>query len=221
MTTLKKTLKQAFGAVAYRLRPGKPEKTRQVTIPLFHQLQPGDIAIDCGANLGAITKILGANGATVHAFEPNPDAFRVLTEQTTHLPNVHRHPAAVLDRAGEMTLYLHVNYALNPERFSSRSSLIAEKRNVDEDHGVKVPVIDLVAFILGLDRPVKLLKVDIEGAEYDLLNALIDRGAMDRIEAVFVETHAHSIPSLVPVDKALRQKIADRGLAGKIDLNWS
>lgn len=66
----------------------------------------------------------------------------------------------------------------------------------------------------------KLLKVDIEGAEYDLLNGLIDRGAMDRIEAVFVETHAHSIPSLVPVDKALRDRIDKLGLGGKIDLNW-
>jgi FkbM family methyltransferase len=218
--TLKKSLKRAFGSIAYRLNPGKPEKTREVTIPLFHQLGPGDIAIDCGANLGAITKVLGAHGATVHAFEPNPDAFRVLTEQTAAMPNVHRHNQAVLDRPGEMTLYLHLNYALNPERFSSRSSLIAEKRNVDEAGGVKVKVIDLVDFILRLDRPVKLLKVDIEGAEYDLLNGLIDRGAMDRVEAVFVETHAHSIPSLVPVDRALRARIEKLGLGGKIDLNW-
>jgi FkbM family methyltransferase len=57
---------------------------------------------------------------------------------------------------------------------SSRSSLIAEKRNVDETGGVQVRVIDLVAFIEKLGRPIKLLKVDIEGAEYALLNGLID-----------------------------------------------
>lgn len=218
--TVKKTLKRWFGAVAYRLRPGEAEMAREVTISAFHQLGPGDIAIDCGANLGVITKILGRNGATVHAFEPNPDAFRVLAEQTRGMANVHLHPEAVLDRAREMTLFLHVNYKLNPERFSSRSSLIAEKRNVDAAGGVKVKVIDLVEFILKLDGPVKLLKIDIEGAEYDLLNGLIDRGAIDRVDQVFVETHAHAIPSLQPVDKALRQRIADLGLAGKIDLNW-
>lgn len=215
-----KWLKRMFGEVKYRLNPGRAERSRVVDIPAFHDLGPGDIAIDCGANLGVITTILAANGAEVHAFEPNPDAFRVLSERTAHLPNVHRHPQAVLDRADEMTLYLHVNYGLNPERFSSRSSLIGDKRNVDDRKGVKVPVIDLPAFIEALGRPVKLLKIDVEGAEYDILNALIDRGLMDRIGAVFVETHAHSIPSLRPKDAALRQRIADLQLGGKIDLNW-
>jgi FkbM family methyltransferase len=217
---LSKTLKRWFGAVAFRLKPGKAAEARVVDIPAFHQLGPGDIAIDCGANLGLITEILAKGGAEVHAFEPNPDAFRVLCERTQNMPNVHRHQQAVLDHDDTMTLYLHVNYALNPERFSSRSSLIAEKRNVDDRAGVTVQVIDLVAFIEKLGRPVKLLKVDIEGAEYALLNGLIDRGVIDRIERVFVETHAHAIPSLQPVDKALRQRIADLGLGGKIDLNW-
>lgn len=217
---LSKTLKRWFGAVVFRLRPGRAAEKRVVDIPAFHSLGPGDIAIDCGANLGLITEILARGGAEVHAFEPNPDAFRVLTDRTRALPNVHRHQQAVLDHDDTMTLYLHVNYALNPERFSSRSSLIAEKRNVDDRAGVTVQVIDLVAFIEELGRPVKLLKVDIEGAEYALLNGLIDRGMIDRIEKVFVETHAHSIPSLQPVDKALRQRIAELGLGGKIDLNW-
>lgn len=217
---LKKTLKRWFGAVAYRVKPGKAEQSRNVTEPEFHALGPGDIAIDCGANLGVITAIMAKNGAEVHAFEPNPDAFRVLTERTARMPNVHRHQQAVLDRADTMTLFLHVNYGLNPERFSSRSSLIGEKRNVDDRRGVKVEVIDVVDFIEKLGRPVKLMKIDVEGAEYDILNAMIDRGVIDHVDKVFVETHAHSIPSLKPVDAALRQRIAERGLAGKIDLNW-
>lgn len=217
---LKKRLKAWVGAVMYRLKPGKPELDRVVDIPAFHNLGPGDVAIDCGANLGAITRIMAKNGAEVHAFEPNPDAFRVLRARTADMPNVHCHNEAVLDHDDTLTLYLHVNYKLNPERFSSRSSLIAEKRNVDETGGVQVRVIDLVAFIERLGKPIKLLKVDIEGAEYALLNGLIDRGVMDRIEAVYVETHAHSIPSLKPVDEALRKRIADLGLGGKIDLNW-
>ena len=217
---LKKRLKAWVGAVMYRVRPGKPELDRVVDIPAFHSLGPGDVAIDCGANLGAITRIMARGGAEVHAFEPNPDAFAVLKARTADLPGVQCHNAAVLDRDDTMTLFLHVNYKLNPERFSSRSSLIAEKRNVDEAGGVQVRVIDLVAFIEGLGRPIKLLKVDIEGAEYALLNGLIDRGVMDRIAAVYVETHAHSIPSLKPADAALRQRIADLGLGGKIDLNW-
>ena len=174
----------------------------------------------CGANLGAITAVLAAGGAEVHAFEPNPDAFRILSAKVSNLPNVHLHQKAVLDKPGILTLYLHVNYGRNPERFSSGSSLIAEKRNVDDRSGVDVKVIDFPAFVRGLGRPVKLLKVDIEGAEYILLNALIDAGLMDRIEKVYVETHAHAIPSLKEADRLLRLRLKTLGLTEKIDLNW-
>jgi Methyltransferase FkbM domain len=92
---------------------------------------------------------------------------------------------------------------------------------VDGARGVEVQVVDLVAFIAGLPGPVKLLKIDIEGAEYAILHALIDRGVIDRLERVFVETHAHAIPSLRETDARLRQRIADLGLGGKIDLNWT
>jgi FkbM family methyltransferase len=217
---LRKTVKRWAGNLIYRLKPGIAERERQVDIPAFHALGPGDIAIDCGANLGAITRILAAGGATVHAFEPNPDAFAELRQAVGHLPHVHLHPAAVLDAPGEMMLHLHLNYARNPARLSSGSSLIADKRNVDDRHGVKVPVIDLPSFIAGLPGRVKLLKIDVEGAEYAILHALIDRGVIDRVDRVFVETHAHAIPSLRDTDARLRQRIADRGLGGKIDLNW-
>ena len=79
---LKKRLKAWVGAVMYRIRPGKPELDRVVDIAAFHRLGPGDVAIDCGANLGAITRIMARGGAEVHAFEPNPDAYAVLKART-------------------------------------------------------------------------------------------------------------------------------------------
>lgn len=218
---MRKWLKRLGGEVVYRLKPGRAEHERAVEQPEFHALRPGDIAIDCGANLGAITRILAASGAEVHAFEPNPDAFALLSKAVADRPNVHLHPQAVLDRPGRLTLHLHMNYDRNPERFSSGSSLIAEKRNVDGARGVEVEVIDLVAFIAALDRPVKLLKIDVEGAEYDILHALLDRGVIDRVEKIFVETHAHAIPSLRETDARLRARIAEAGLERKIDLNWT
>lgn len=218
---LRKWLKRLGGEVIYRLKPGKAEHDRTVPQPEFHALGPGDIAIDCGANLGAITRILAKGGAEVHAFEPNPDAFAALSRATHDMPNVTRHNKAVLDKPGRLTLHLHMNYARNPERFSSGSSLLADKRNVDDSKGVEVEVIDLIRFIEDLGRPVKLLKIDVEGAEYAILHALLDRGVIDRVEKVFVETHAHAIPSLRESDALLRQRIADAGLGGKIDLNWT
>jgi len=218
--SLKKTLKRLGGEIVYRLKPGHSPRSRTVDIPVFHELGPDDIAIDCGANHGLITRILGAGGAVVHAFEPNPDVFEYLVKNTSHLPGVRCYQKAVLDAPGKMTLHLHLNYDRNPERFASASSLIADKYNVSESGGVEVEVIDLAAFIEALGRPVKVLKIDVEGAEYRVLNRLIDSGLIERIEHVFVETHARMIPSLRAADDALRQRIADRGLGEKIHLSW-
>jgi Methyltransferase FkbM domain len=85
---------------------------------------------------------------------------------------------------------------------------------------VEVEVIDLVAFIEGLGRQVKLLKIDVEGAEYAILHGLIDRGVIGRVDKIFAETHAHAIPSLQGEDARLRSRIAQLGLERKIDLTW-
>ncbi|MCX7888838.1 MAG: FkbM family methyltransferase [Rhodobacteraceae bacterium] len=218
--TIRKTVSRWAGEVLYRLKPGRVATERAVDIPAFHALGPGDLAIDCGANLGLITRILAEHGAEVHAFEPNPDAFRALERATAAFPNVIRHQKAVLDAPGRMILHHHLNYHLNPERFSSRSSLYGEKRNVDGSRGTEVEVIDLAEFIRGLDRPVSLLKLDIEGAEYAVIDKLIATGLIDRVGLVFAETHAHSIASLRPAHDRLVRTIEAKGLQGKIDLNW-
>ena len=93
-------------------------------------LSAGDIAIDCGANLGLFTTRMAESGATVHAFEPNPDAYRMLEEVTSGYPNVVLHQAAVTTEPGEVKLFLHKYAEDDPEYWSSGSSLLAEKSNV-------------------------------------------------------------------------------------------
>ena len=38
-------------------------------------INPGDLVIDCGANVGKVTDYFSSKGATVIAFEPNQFAF--------------------------------------------------------------------------------------------------------------------------------------------------
>ena len=218
---LKKTLRRITGEIIYRLKPKRASSalTRQQD-PLFDAIHPGDLVIDCGANVGIVTDILAKKGAEVHAFEPNPDAFQALSARFSNHPQVHLYPQAAMDKAGQMTLYLHLNYNRDPQRFSQGSSLIAEKRNVNDTTGVDVETIDLATFITELNRPVKLLKLDVEGSEYAILNRLIETNAIENIEKVIVETHARSIPSLKAADKALREQIQKLGLESKIDLDW-
>ncbi len=217
----RKSLKRIGGNLLYRLKSKRTSAVERARHhPAFDVLGPGDVAIDCGANVGLVTEVLANRGAEVHAFEPNPDAFELLRERCGKLSRVHLYPQAVLDAPGTLKLHLHLNYDCNRERFSKGSSLIAEKGNVSETRAVEVEVIDLADFIARLGKPIKILKMDIEGAEYKVLHRLIESGVIDSIEQVFVETHAHSIRSLREPDKAIRALIEARDLGHKIDLNW-
>src|SRR3546814_19120042 len=48
-----------------------------------------------------------------------------------------------------------------------------------------------------MDRPVALLKMDIEGAEVAVLERLLERGLHDRVESAFVEVPDRKLPELV------------------------
>lgn len=183
------------------------------------RLTADDVAIDCGANLGVYTALLARTGARVYAFEPDPVAFARLKKRCAALPNVTLIPKAVGTAAGAATLYRLKDFATDPEEKSQSSSLLDFKPNIDPASGIAVELVDLVAFIKALDRPVSILKVDIEGAEFDLLQALIEAGCMDRIGAAFVETHDHKIPGLEAAGRRLRDTIAARGLTS-INLDW-
>ena len=58
------------------------KKDRTGVLPHWlKNLKAGDIALDCGANVGKITVPMAQTGAAVYAFEPNPHAFAKLKEQ--------------------------------------------------------------------------------------------------------------------------------------------
>lgn len=183
-------------------------------------IAPGDLAIDCGANVGNVTAALVSRGAFVHAFEPNPDAFAVLAERFRDSESVALHRQAVLDRAGRTRLYLHVDAAHDPVAASVGSSVLPFKGNVDEERYVEVDAIDLAEFVLALPRPVKLVKLDVEGVECPIVNRLIDTGAIERTEIVVVELHDRHMPELARDYAELRERLRRKGLDERVLTDW-
>jgi len=182
-------------------------------------LGPGDLAVDCGANVGEMTAVLAENGAEVHAFEPNPHAFKVLTQKFARQSNVFCHHAAAGSAPGRQPLYLHENSGMDEVLWSNGSSLLPEKPNVDRERQVEVEVIDLAAFLRSLPGPVKVLKMDVEGFEVELINHLLDTRAADLVECAFVETHENKIPELALATEALRKRLAREG-KNNFHLDW-
>ena len=183
------------------------------------QLRPGDVAIDCGANVGYVTQRMARRGVTVHAFEPNPYAYAVLAKRFAANPQVHLHQQAVSDANGTLKLYLHQLSSQEPVKWSTGSSLLADKGNVSQDNFVEVEVIDLAAFIQGLQRRVKVLKLDVEGVEYRIMDHLIDTGVIHEIDHVLIEAHAARMPSLQEEAARVQAKVADAKLT-HIDWDW-
>ena len=112
-----------------------------------YTFKQGDIAIDCGANIGLVSEKLLEKGAIVYAFEPNPHAFKILQEKFKDNKNFHGINAGVSDSKDELKLFLHVDSEEDPVKWSTGSSFLEEKGNVDSDKYVNIPVIKLSDFI--------------------------------------------------------------------------
>jgi FkbM family methyltransferase len=180
---------------------------------------PEDIAIDCGANVGNVTAKIAKTGATVYAFEPNPYAYRVLRQRFHGILNVHCINKGVLDREGKVRLYLHENADADQVHWSTGSSLLDFKGNVNPETSVEIDVLDLARFIADLGRFIALVKIDVEGVECRIVNRLIDTGLIERVGLLVVETHENKIPELTEPTEKLRRRIAKEGLEN-IRLDW-
>ncbi|MCU0953033.1 MAG: FkbM family methyltransferase [Hyphomicrobium sp.] len=157
-------------------------------------LKPGDICIDCGANIGTMTLQMAQSGAVVHAFEPDPDAFAALQSNVAGSESVILHNAAVGTGNEPLKLFRGARCA-DGGAVSMGSSTVAGKKNVTGEF-VHVDQVDLADFVTLLGRNVAILKIDIEGAEVAMLNHLLDMNLVDRFQSIFVETHEKQIPAL-------------------------
>jgi len=215
MSRLEGALKRAARSLRRRFLPNALER-RLAGL----ELGAGDIAIDCRANVGVVTAVLAQTGAEVHAFEPNPAAFGELESRIGTQGSIHLYPQAVLDRDDTVRLYLLRNAGDDPVAWSGGSSVLPFKGNVDPDSYVEVEAVDLARFVLELDREVKVVKIDVEGAECRIVNRLIDAGAMQRIGTVLLEVHDGRVPELRDETHRLLERLRNEGLADKVQTDW-
>jgi FkbM family methyltransferase len=129
-------------------------------------LRRGDVALDIGANVGIVTLLMShrvGNEGRVYAFEPNPTAGDLLATSLKRnaITNVELHRVAL--GATEDTLPLVV-----PPGNIGGASLL---HPTDTGEAVEVPVRTLAGVFEGREpRSIRLVKVDVEGYERDVLS---------------------------------------------------
>ena len=176
--------------------------------------------IDLGANTGKYTKQMATEAKKVIAFEPDPWACAALRDNLAGLDNVKIECAAAGTHDGKVLFYRHARVNDDPGRYSQSSSVVSAKTNIAGGAALEVQQIDFIRYLEWLDEDIGILKIDIEGAEVDLLEALFDKPeVLDRIAFMFVETHEKRIAGHAPRVEALRRR-AMQIECPRINLNW-
>lgn len=139
--------------------------------------------IDGGANIGLATLYWKKRWpeAEITAFEPDPQVFEILEWNCKQ----HGYPDATLIQKGLWSEDSRLQFDPDGADAGHLEENHAAIEDAQED-AVSVPVVRLVPF---LDRPIDMLKLDIEGAETEVL--LDCEGALDSVEHLFVEYHSY------------------------------
>jgi FkbM family methyltransferase len=132
---------------------------------IWRHLRPGDIACDIGANKGSYIYWLSwwVRHGRVVAFEPQPELARDLVNncRVIGLGNVTVEAKAVHAQSGDRDLFL-------PRGHQPGASLLRGALDAKSFTTLSVPVVALDDYFDENDK-VTLLKIDVEGAELDVL----------------------------------------------------
>jgi FkbM family methyltransferase len=144
----------------------------------------GDVVVDIGANVGALTVFAGVRGARVLAVEPSPENLVALRRNIARngLGDVAVAEVAVADADGTRTLYFD---ALAGADRIFETGL----GGVDPRGSVEVETVTLETLLArhGVDR-VDFLKIDCEGAE-GLILPSVSPGTFERVRRIALEFH--------------------------------
>lgn len=193
---------------------------------IFHQLplyiqkaqERGEkvLCLDCGAHAGLMSDIFLWCGAQTHAFEPNPTILPFLKKKFSKQildGEFVLNPVAVSDNDGEMDLFVDGGGAL-----SQGIRIVGESKEMKSIQ--KIQVVDLVRYIKELgDANIYFLKIDVEGAEFGILEKLIAEDLHTKIKYIACETHERFFSDGEEKMQKIRKLIREKGIKN-IFLDW-
>jgi FkbM family methyltransferase len=146
-----------------------------------HDLDANGLLLDVGAHNGTYADmIFHQYHCRLHCFEPMPEHFEQLSRRFQAEPKVLLHPVGLSDRTYTTTMSVG---GLGSSEFGSSS-----KRR-------PVQMQDVAEIFATFDREVDVLKINIEGGEYALLQRMLEKDLLRHCKKVLVQFHDHPIAS--------------------------
>ncbi len=179
-------------------------------------VREGDTIIDLGANIGSFSADASRKAKKVVAYEPDKSNYKQLEKnlQLNNIGNVETHREAVSNSTGKRTFYTS---AINKgtSSFYKRKWLLTAYEHLfgNKEDKVDCTTLDRIVHKAG---DVDLLKMDVEGAEYDiLLNT--GKETLGHIKRIVMEYHPTAGDGHGPEE--LSKYLEDNGFA--VDINQS
>lgn len=176
-------------------------------------VRQGDFCIDAGAHVGYYSSIMLECGARVLSIEPNPKHLPLLLR---NVPSAIVYPVALSDtNASDVPFYLPSDYddgwgSLGSSDLGRKSQIAVSTRRLDS-------ILDE----LGWDGPIRLLKLDIEGAELLALRGMgkyLGRVSYILMECIDVAARIEILNSTVEGINALLEGWTVRQPSVKVDI---
>jgi FkbM family methyltransferase len=175
---------------------------RDYDIPGF-KLSAGMTVIDIGANQGFYSLYAASHGANVYAYEPCADNFEVLkwnVAKNNLEERVKTFNEAVAGKKGEVKLFIGLDTSGD---IMSRTASIRNSNRGGKDaisHSVRATTLDSILDDLRIEK-CDLLKMDCEGAEYEILQNTSQR-SFDKIARISMEAHENRIEEATNILKS-------------------
>jgi FkbM family methyltransferase len=147
------------------------------------------VIVDCGANIGMSVLYFKTirPASTIVACEPNPQAFQLLKQNVGGLDGITLRNVALTDQAGEAELFCSDDQA-------------ALTDSLRPDRGIGPPILvktERLSELLGTLPSIDLVKIDVEGAEWEIISDLRETGLLTKPNRYIIEYH-HQIGNEEP-----------------------
>jgi len=151
-------------------------------------IRPDDVILELGANIGyyvLIESTILSDKGYIYAIEPAPENVDLLNKNIAlnKVANIEVHNMAISNTKGTARLYLG--------RACNLHSLIDRSQAGDSEY-VEVETDTVDNFLKG-KRPVTFLRMDIEGYETEIIEAMPETLHSPNIKRLFVEIHPHRV----------------------------
>lgn len=142
----------------------------------------------------------------IHAFEPNPNLYPMVKEKSNLTTHTYQKAAWTEDTTLE--------FAIDTTETPLGSTLMSGKKNIWDNFGhIQVEAFDFSTWLKQFKNDFVVVKMDIEGAEFPVLEKMIQDGTDQICHQLLVEFHPNKVVEFTTSHKnGLIRKLQKRGV---------